>query len=260
MLPGTHNLQPETIAVQNWAEFRHAITRLRRRFPLITRNPSFLKHDRETFKTDLPVIYSLVFRGQTKEYIDPQSGRPLLLPNAFRPGVRPAWVHRGPPGLWGELLPFFFDKNLAPPPFEPLTEDDVSQIEAYHEALLNYCLHLMGVTEPAKFKARLESWEPAGDLESMLNSVALRSTVTRQHDCVLWGGPTPIPLLDPLLRDLAPASTIFSPSGPAHSPMMRWCGISGTATCVSSFGSMRNSSPLSWPSCSIMDCQPKLST
>ena len=202
MLPETHNLQAKTIAVQigrNSARHHPPAQKVPPDHPqsVVLKNTTVRRS-----RTDLPVIYSLVFRGQTKECIDPQSGKPLLLPNAFRPGVRPAWVHRGPPGLWGELLPFFFDKNLAPPPFEPLTEDDVSQIEAYHEALLNYCLHLMGVTEPAKFKARLESWEPAGDLESMLNSVALRSTVTRQHDCVLWGGPTPIPLLDPLLRDL----------------------------------------------------------
>ena len=83
-----------------------------------------------------------------------------------------------------------------------MTDDDISQIEAYHEALLNYCLRLMGVTDPDKFKARLQSWEPTGDLESILNSVALRSTVTREHDCVLLGKPTPIPLLNPLLRDL----------------------------------------------------------
>jgi hypothetical protein len=60
----------------------------------------------------------------------------------------------------------------------------------------------MGVTNPDQFKERLESWEPSGDLEAILNSVALRSIVKREHNCVLWGGPTPFPPLNALLRDL----------------------------------------------------------
>jgi hypothetical protein len=202
MLPGTHNIQPEEIAVRDWADLRRAIARLRRKYPLIARSPSFLEHDRATFKITFPVIYELVFRGQTREYIDPRSGKPLLLPNAFRPGVRPAWVHRGPPGLWGELPAFVFNEELAPPPFEALTEDDLAQIEAYHEALLNYCLHVMGITGTEQFKERLETWEPSGGLEDILNSVALRSIVKREHKCVLWGGPTPVPPLNALLRDV----------------------------------------------------------
>ena len=69
----------------------------------MTSNKKYRELDRQAFGTDLPVIYELVFRGQTKEYIDRQSGRPLLLPNAFRPGVKPTWIDKGPPGLFGNV-------------------------------------------------------------------------------------------------------------------------------------------------------------
>jgi len=102
-LPGTHQIEPQEIVARNWTEFRRAVTQLRKRFPIVPRNKVYRDHDRRAFRTDMPVIYELVFRGQTKEYIDPRSARPLLLPNAFRPGVQPAWIDKGPPGLFGNI-------------------------------------------------------------------------------------------------------------------------------------------------------------
>jgi hypothetical protein len=145
LLPGSHNIEPEEFDVRSWHKFRRAITRLRRKFHAITQNKVYREHDRETFNSPQSVIYELVFRGQTKDYIDSGSGESLLLPQAFRPGIRPTWVHRGPPGLWGEFPAFVFDRDLAPPSFEPLTKGDKAQIEAFHEGLRNYCFRVTGV-------------------------------------------------------------------------------------------------------------------
>src|SRR2546427_7729872 len=68
-LPGTHQIEPQEIVARNWTEFRRAVTQLRKRFPIVPRNKVYRDHDRRAFRTDMPVIYELVFRGQTKEYI-----------------------------------------------------------------------------------------------------------------------------------------------------------------------------------------------
>jgi hypothetical protein len=70
-LPGTHEIEPQEIVARNWTEFRRAVTQLRKRFPIVTANKMYREHDRQAFGTDMPVIYELVFRGQTKRIHSP---------------------------------------------------------------------------------------------------------------------------------------------------------------------------------------------
>jgi hypothetical protein len=204
LLPGTHGVASETIIVRNWQEFRGAIVRLRRRFPYITRNRIYREQDQKAFKIAQPVVYELVFRGQTEDYSDGQSGKPLLLPQAFRPGVQPAWLNRGPPGLWGESPASAFDESLAHAPPDPLSKSDDAQIRAYHRGLLNYCLHLLGVANADEYKAVVaKGWVPGSNLEDDLRRIALYSTVLQEHRCILTDYPYPIPPLKPLLADLS---------------------------------------------------------
>jgi hypothetical protein len=139
------------------------------------------EQDRRASGTDLPVIYELVFRGQTKEYIDRQSARPLLLPNAFRPGVKPAWIDKGPPGLFGNIrerllalegkwherarrtIPRFvfgdIDEEFVLPPKPRLTKYDIAQYKASQKGLINYCLQIVGVENPDAFRmSGLSTW------------------------------------------------------------------------------------------------------
>jgi hypothetical protein len=204
LLPGSHAVAPETITVRNWQEFRKAVDRLRRKFPCITRNKLYRAQDQKAFNIDQPVIYSLVFRGQTKDYTDAETGKPLLLPQAFRPNVEPAWLHRGPTGLWGETPGGASGQGRAGSPPNPLSKSDEAQIRAYHRGLLNYCLQLLGVTNADEYKAVVaKGWIPGSDLEDDLNRIALYSTVSQEHSCVLWGHPTSTPPLKPLLADLS---------------------------------------------------------
>ena len=226
-LPGTHRIEPQEIVARNWTEFRRAVTRLRKRFPIVTSNKRYREHDRQAFGTEMPVIYELVFRGQTKEYIDRQSARPLLLPNAFRPGVKPAWIDKGPPGAFGNIregllalkgkwkerarqaIPRFvfggIDEEFVLPAKPRLTKYDIAQYKASQEGLINYCLQIVGVENPDAFRGKLSQdisvWAPlpGSDLESVLNAVYLYSS-TKHHRCIL--AEHDIPPFPLLLRDL----------------------------------------------------------
>jgi hypothetical protein len=226
-LPGTHQIEPQEIVARNWTEFRRAVTRLRRRFPIVTSNKKYRELDRQAFGTDLPVIYELVFRGQTKEYIDRQSGRPLLLPNAFRPGAKPTWIDKGTPGLFGNVregllalegkwkerarkaIPQFvfggIDEEFVLPPKPRLTKYDIAQYKASQEGLINYCLQIVGVENPDVFRRELSQdisvWTPlpGSDLESVLSAICSYSS-TKDHHCIL--AEHAIPPFSLLLRDL----------------------------------------------------------
>jgi FRG domain len=226
-LPGTHQIEPQEIVTRSCAEFRRAVRQLRKRFPIVTSNQMYREHDRQAFGTDMPVIYELVFRGQTKEYIDRQSARPLLLPNAFRPGVKPAWIDKGPPGLFGNIregllalkgqwkerarqaIPRFvfgdIDEKFVLRPKPRLTKDDIAQYKASQEGLINYSLQIVGVENPDAFREKLSQdpnlWTPlpGSDLESVLNAIYSYSS-TKHHRCIL--GQYDIPPFPLLMRDL----------------------------------------------------------
>jgi hypothetical protein len=191
------------IAVRNWQEFRAAINGLRRRFPCITRNRVHRKRDQQEFNNTFPVIYELVFRGQTRDYVDPQSGKSLLLPQAFRPGVKASWLHRVPPALW----PGFGRRQQDPRSLLPdcLSESNLRQYNAYHRALVNYCVSRLDVPDAADFKTVFaKGWVPAGSLEDDLNRVRQNSTVRQNHHCILTDHPYSMtPPLRQLLDDLA---------------------------------------------------------
>ena len=175
----------------------------------------------------MPIIYELVFRGQTKEYIDRQSARPLLLPNAFRPGVKPTWIDKGPPGLFGNIREGLLalkgkrkerarqaiprsvfggiDEEFVLPPKPRHTKYDIAQYEASQKGLINYCLQIIGVENPDAFRRKLSqgfgAWAPlpGSDLESVLHAIYLYSG-TKDHRCVL--AQYNIPPFQLLLRDL----------------------------------------------------------
>jgi FRG domain len=167
---------------------------------MLTQREEYREQDRALMHAAFPVIYALVFRGQTAEYVDTNTGKPLLLPSALRPNARPAWVHRGSPGFWHEI-PLGQDLDSGE---QPLTEGERGQITAFRRGLTAYGLELLHVGADPALWARIEAWPRQPDtVEEVLDRIALYSRVVKVHDCVLTNYGYAFPPLRALLRDLA---------------------------------------------------------